>query len=203
MIRDLPGAGPVMYKTHSHNGRAYGVKAFDLRPDDKIVYLVRHPFDVALSGAVFYDLDLHAMAARLLLPGAFNDEGGAGPFEPTGSWVENVAGWLNETRCPILLLRYGDLLTDPAGELSRVMSFLGQPASKERMAAAAAFSSFETMKASHLLEGFDQGPRRGRQALFFRQGRVDQWKTDLPKPLQRTLSAQLGPLMDILGFERA
>jgi hypothetical protein len=202
LCRTLPGEGPVMFKTHTLNGSAFDAPAFDIQPHDRIVYIVRHPFDVAVSAAHFFGLTPEAMAARMLLEGAFNDNGGYAPFEATGSWLQNVAGWLTEDRCPILLVRYADLVSDPGGELKRVLEFTAKPVSRERIAAAVDFSSFAWLQQSQLQEGFDQGPSRDPRATFFRVGSNDQWKGELPPAVIQSLDAALGELMEVLNFER-
>jgi hypothetical protein len=98
--RRLPGEGPLAFKTHTLNGAMFNAAAFNLCKADRVVYVVRHPFDVALSCAHFFDLDLEAMAERMLVAGAFNVTNGGAPFEVTGSWLQNVAGWINEKSPP-------------------------------------------------------------------------------------------------------
>jgi hypothetical protein len=202
LTRQLPGEGPVMFKTHTLNGLVLDRPAFEIRPEDRIVYIVRHPLDVLISATHFYDLSSEAMAERMVLSGAFNNEGGVAPFEVVGSWIENVSGWLTETRCPIMLVRYRDLCFDTAGQLANVLNFIGRPATSERVRAAVAFSNFEWLQHSHADEGFDQGPLRDRMAPFFRVGLQDQWKQDLPRDLAVSLSGKLGELMDVFGYER-
>ncbi len=200
--RRLPGEGPLPFKTHTLNGRIFSARAFNIRKIDRAVYVVRHPFDVALSCAHFFDLDLQAMAERMLLAGAFNVTGGGAPFEVTGSWLQNVTGWINEKRCPLLVVRYRDLREDTPGTLTRVLQFMGKDVRADRIERAVAFSAFDQLQRSHAETGFDQGPGRDRKAAFFRVGRQGQWKDHLPTPLIHMLAAELGPLMDELGFER-
>lgn len=198
----LPGEGPVMLKTHTLNGSVFGLPAFTFQPGDGIVYIVRHPLDVAVSGAHFFDIDQTHMAARMLLPGATNHSGGA-YYEVTGSWVENVAGWLNETRAPIHLIRFEALCANPANELARLLKFLGRPVLHERLHRAARRTSFQGLKASQESAGFYQGPGRDPRATFFRAGKAGQWKRALNGNVAAHLSDELGELMRVLDYERA
>jgi hypothetical protein len=205
-LRARPGVGPVMLKTHTLNGVAFGLPSFEIRPDDHVVYIVRHPLDVLVSAASFYGIQPPAMAERLLTAGAFNAQAGRAPFETTGSWLENVAGWLNETRCPITLVRYSDLLANPSRELGRVVDAIGLDGApsgdRSALERAAAFSDFKGLQQSHAAFGFDQGPGRDRRAAFFREGRDDQWKTDLDAGLAYRTAEAVGEIMTVLGFER-
>jgi hypothetical protein len=200
--RRLPGEGALSFKTHTLNGSILGAPAFNIRKIDRAVYIVRHPFDVALSCAPFFGLSLEAIAERMLLAGAFNVTDGRAPFEVTGSWLQHVTGWINEKRCPLLVVRYRDLRLDTPAQLTRILRFMGKSVQPDRIARAVAFSAFDQLQRSHAEGGFDQGPDRDRKATFFRVGEQDQWKERLPAPLIGKLAAELGPLMDQLGFER-
>ncbi len=206
-IRDMPsegtaGEGPALVKTHTLNGTVFGLPAFDFRGGDRIVYIVRHPLDVAVSGVHFFGLDHTHMAARMLLPGATNHSGGMF-WEITGSWVENVAGWLNEARIPILLVRYEALCRDPGAELARVLAFLDRSIDHGRIRRAVEHAAFHTLQASQQAEGFDQGPGRDARATFFRSGKVGEWRSKLEPDVAARLSGELGALMDVLGYDRA
>lgn len=201
-VRAMPGEGPVHLKTHTLNGLVFGEPAFAFQPGDRIVYLVRHPLDVIVSGAHFFQTDLEAMAGRLLTSGAFNTSDG-GYYEVTGSWAENVGGWTTETRCPVLLVRYDGLRAAPAAEFARILGFLGLEPEPARIERTLVHSAFEIQKAAHAEEGFDQGPGRDPRHLFYRVGEAGQWRTVLPRRLIDQVVESVGPYMDAFGFERA
>lgn len=200
-VRKRPGTGPVFLKTHTLNGVVLDKPAFVFGPEDRIIYVIRHPLDVLVSAAQFFGLDLPAMADRLMLNGAFNTSDG-GYYEITGSWIENVGGWTTETRCPVLLVKFEQLCEDAGGVLSGILRFLGQPPSPHRVARAAADTAFETLQAAHAADGFDQGPGRDARHTFFRVGKTGQWRTEVPAPLAARLVAALGPYMDAFSYEK-
>jgi hypothetical protein len=189
----------VFLKTHTLNGVVFGAPAFFLEPQDRIVYVIRHPLDVLVSAAHFFQLDVEAMAERMLTSGAFNTSGG-GYFEITGSWIENVGGWVTETRCPILLVRFEALVSTTGAELRRVLGFLGETASQDGLERAAQAASFETLQAAHEEHGFDQGPGRDPRHSFFRVGQAGQWRTVLPPALATRMTAELGPYMKTFDY---
>jgi len=201
--RQTPGEGPLVFKTHTLNGDIFGRRSFRFRPGDRIVYIVRHPLDVLVSAAAFFELSLEAMAERMRLPGAFNRVPPHGVFEVTGSWDEHVSGWLTETQAPLHLVRYETLAAETAGTLAEVLTFLDGGADAARVERAVAFSRFDILKRSAETDGFDQGPGRDRRAVFFREGRTGQGAALTPPGLQAELVAAFGPLIKALGFEAA
>jgi hypothetical protein len=200
--RLMEGEGAVLFKTHTLNGSAFGEPAFRFEPADRIVYVVRHPLDVAVSGAAFFGIDQKQMAARILLPGATNQSDGR-HFEITGSWREHVGGWLNETRVPIHLIRYEDLRSHPAAQLRRLLRFMDQPVEHERVHRAIRHASFSHLKQSQQTEGFYQGPARDPRATFFREGKAGGWRRALDPALAAHLSHSLQDLMRMFGYQRA
>lgn len=202
LTRELPGTGPIIFKTHTLNGSIAGTPAFQFQPDDRIVYIVRHPLDVTVSGAHFFGIGHEGMADQIQRNGASTRSNDAF-FEVTGSWLENVAGWMNEGTHPLLLVKYENLCARPINELRRVLKFLGRPVLHKQLHRAVRHTSFEGLRRSQIEEGFDQGPGRDRRAAFFRNGQPNQWRTALPEHLVLRLDAQFGPLMEILGYERA
>jgi hypothetical protein len=202
-LRETPGEGPIIVKTHTLNGEAFGRASFRLGPEDRIVYLVRHPFDVLLSAAAFFGHTLQTMADRMRLAGAFNrSPPDRGVYEITGSWRENVSGWLTETRAPLILIRYDDLIEAPEATLERVLTFGGWTPDQVRITEATAFSHFDILRRSTQTTGFDQGEGRDPRAEFFRVGRSGQWRTEAPSALRQALATEFGDVMAVLGFDQ-
>src|SRR3981081_347812 len=91
----------------------------------KIVYIVRDPRDVVLSQYHFH------RKRRLVQDGVpveqFVTRFVAGSTSAYASWGENVAGWLatRHGRPDFLLLRYEDMMAQPALELAKLALFLG------------------------------------------------------------------------------
>ncbi len=201
-IRQTIGDGPAVVKTHTLNGTVFGLPSFDLQAADRVVYILRHPFDVAVSGAEFFGISQAEMAGRMVLAGATNQSGDA-YWEVTGSWRQHVAGWLNETKVPILLVRYEALCSAPRHQLARILSFMGRPVDHRRLKRAVEHSAFDILQASQRTDGFNQGPSRDPRAVFFRKGRPGDWTSALAAEVAAGLSLELGELMDRLGYAHA
>jgi len=87
----------------------------------RAIYLVRDVRDVALS--------LFAVEEARSRPresfAAFTEDLAAGKTLGYGSWQTHVDSWLGAAGLDLLVLRYEDLLADPARGVARMASFLG------------------------------------------------------------------------------
>src|SRR5215467_9806005 len=112
----------------------------------RVIYIVRDPRDVAVSQYHFHrkcrliadDCPMEDYLPRFL----------AGEVCRHGSWGENVASWL-ATRRPghrFLLLRYEDMVSSTATELSRIAGFLGIPATPSLISQTVERSSADRMR---------------------------------------------------------
>jgi hypothetical protein len=187
-------------KTHTANLTAFGTPAFELRPDDRVIYLVRHPLDVALSNADYNNQDLDSSIELMCRSGTCVASGTLGSVEARGSWTENVTGWLGTTACPVLLVRYEDLSADTGRMLREMLTFIGQPVDEERLARAVELSSFSRLQRQERETGFQEAPTNTRSGRFFREGRSGQWRTEMSSEQIERLSSYCAETMTRLGY---
>jgi Sulfotransferase domain len=121
----------------------------------RAVCLVRDPIDVMMSVWDFQHLTgegglLHATpeqeAAMLAQFSQHWITTGGAVFPWAGGWVANVGSWLDQTRLPILVVRYENLKQQPFEQLKRILAFLGRQASPERIAAAVEAGKVDNMR---------------------------------------------------------
>ena len=187
-------------KTHTANLVAFGAPAFDLRPEDRVIYLARHPLDVALSNADYNNQDLNASIDLMCRPGTCVAANTLASVEARGSWPEHVAGWLNATACPVLLVRYEDLLADSEEMLRRMLAFIGLPIDEARLKRAVEQADFSRLQRQERETGFQEAPANTRSGRFFREGRSGQWRTEMsPEQIER-LSGYCAETMARLGY---
>jgi len=196
-LKSLPR--PRIIKTH---------QPFDPRYQ-RVICVVRDPRDVVLSK---YHFDIKI---RILEEGCpiehYVKRFLSGEVSPEyGSWGENVGSWLAAKRnsCKFqsggfLLLRYEDMLSDPAGELSRVAAFLGICASPERIASAVERSSADRMRNLEKSQSHLWSTTRNTQQdkPFVRVAKARSWTTELPDAGVREIESAWGPLIAELGYE--
>ncbi|WP_260582042.1 sulfotransferase domain-containing protein [Sphingopyxis sp. PET50] len=175
-------AAPFFIKTHDlYAHAADGTALFPADASRAAVYLVRNPLDVALSFAHHSGHDPGWAIARMadddatlnVWPDRISD------FLPVhlGSWSAHVASWTRQQDIPLCLLRYEDMLADPAAALARVAAIAGIDATPQAIAAAAAASSLAALRAREAEEGFREKPPG--MPNFFRSGRAGEWTSAL------------------------
>ncbi|MFZ0685805.1 MAG: sulfotransferase domain-containing protein [Terriglobales bacterium] len=169
----------------------------------RVVYIVRDPRDVVVSQYHYHrkirkiedDSPIEKFVARFL----------AGETCPHGSWGQNIGTWLytSEGDPRFLLLRYEDMVADPARELAKVASFLKLPSSPELIAQAVERSSADNMRKLEKAQPDKNGLMRGsrKDLSFVRAAGSGGWRTGLPAPMVAKIEAAWGPLMQHLGYE--
>jgi aryl sulfotransferase len=173
---------PFFVKTHDqYTCAADGTPLFPADASRSVIYIVRNPLDVALSFAHHSQQDLDATIARMadsratlnVWPDRISD------FLPVhlGRWSDHVAGWTQQKAIPVCLIRYEDMLADPAAALARVAAASGIDTTPEAIAAAARASSLESLQAREAAEGFSEKPAN--MPAFFRSGRAGEWTSAL------------------------
>lgn len=172
----------------------------------KVIYIVRGPRDIAVS---YYH---YQIKYRQLPPGfpleefvplliADNFEGLYGP------WGDHVMSWLamRDTRDAFLLLRYEDLMQNPARELAKVAALLGIPAAPERVRQAVERSSANRMSSLEKEQSRQWvSTKKSRQDIpFVRAAGCGQYKSALSEESVRQIESAWGAVMLSLGYELA
>jgi estrone sulfotransferase len=157
----------------------------------RVIYVVRDPRDVLFS-------QYHSLRKLARIEDEFPIEDFVERFvtgklnHHLGSWGENVGSWLaTRSRYPgFLLLRYEDLLSGTARELTRVADFVGLPATPERISQAVERSSKEKMRESE--------KKQKQNAMPAKSGG---WRNDLREPQIARIETAWGDIMACLGYE--
>ena len=106
------------------------------RPEPRVLYVVRHPADVAVS---YYH---YLIKMRVIPPGHDVDRFVAsfvsGGLDDFGRWGDHVTGWLDarEGESDFVLVRYEDVLDDPGEALAAAVELIGADVDDVTMAAA-------------------------------------------------------------------
>lgn len=164
----------VFLKTHNIAARFDSGRFPDPDSTAAAIYVVRDPRDVALSYAYHYKMALGMAVMALCTSSAHNiKQETLGMTELLMSWGEHVQGWTSLKGYPLLVLRYEDLLAEPAGGVRAVAQFLTRPLSAEQVEAIVAATAFDQLKGQEKERGFNESVRA---EGFFRSGRADQWR---------------------------
>ena len=167
------------------------------------IYLIRNPLDVAVSLA-FHDghEDMRRSIAKMCdeeasLGGSKSQQ--LGQF--MGSWSLHVESWVDQTEIPVLLVRYEDMLSNTARELTRVVQFARPelPIDDVRIAMAVEHARFDRLQEVETAQRFRETPPRAKR--FFRRGQAEDWRHHLTGRDVRQLVDRHRNVMARFGYQ--
>jgi hypothetical protein len=169
------GSGPEIFlKTHNVAAKFDSGPFPDPASTASAIYVVRDPRDVALSYAWHYKITLGLAVVALCTSSAFNiKQERLGLSELLMSWGEHVFGWTSLKGCPLLVLRYEDLLADPGAGVRAIKAFLNKSLSPDQVAEIVAATAFAQLRDQEKARGFNESVR---SEGFFRAGTAGQWR---------------------------
>lgn len=169
----------------------------------RVIYIVRDPRDVALS---YYNFQrkYRQIADDYPLRRYISDfVAGRLSSADWGTWAENVGSWLvRDGRDGFLLLRYEDMIADPAHELGRIACFLNRSASPQLLASAIERSSAPRLRELERSQGSDWVTTKDKRhdIPFIGSASSGGWKSRLPAESVAEIESAWGPLMSRLGY---
>lgn len=166
---------PKYLKTHdTFRLNNEGLAIYPKEAINSVIYIVRNPLDVAVS-VKFHNNSNFDYASNAVCNGYILNKPNHRPVlhEQIGSWRENINSWL-DSGMPIYTLRYEDLLLNPQDGFSKLLSFLNIECDQETLLKVIEMSSFDNLKKQET-EGYFK-ERIQNQKIFFRKGKINQWK---------------------------
>tara|TARA_R110002167_G_scaffold81834_5_gene223675 strand:- start:401 stop:1285 length:885 start_codon:yes stop_codon:yes gene_type:complete len=111
-----------------------------------IVYLIRHPADVALSYAHHMNKSVDETISIMNNEQAFieSDRNPNKLDQFVGSWSQHVLCWSNQTEAPIKILKYENIKNNTQSSLEQLLNFLDIQCDAERLRKAVRFSDLDT-----------------------------------------------------------
>jgi hypothetical protein len=196
--------GLLFFKVHDMFRRnSRGEPLFPGDASAGAVYIVRNVMDLALSLSRHSGIESAGAVERLCDPGhaAARSEGRLDDQlrQVLGSWSGHVSSWLDQSELRVHLLRYEDLLRNPAEVFAGVVRFCGLPYDEERVHRAVAFSSFEELQRQEREHGFRERLEQS-SSPFFRHGAAGRWTADLAPDLALRLRQAHGGMLRRLGY---
>jgi hypothetical protein len=185
-------------KTHNAHSRISGRWLIPARLTRAAVYLIRDPRDMVLSYADHFALDPDKAAVAIASPQNVVPTNSRTVMQFLGNWSDHVRSWGRAKEFPVLVLRYEDLLSDPAAQFEKVLRLIGAPIDPDTLAQATRFSSFDVLAAQEAAAGFRE--KGGAQTRFFRRGVSGQWRDALPDDIVAKITADHGAVMKRHGY---
>jgi aryl sulfotransferase len=145
------------------------------------LYIVRDPRDVAVSWAHFAAVGLDEAIRFLCDPAAVLLPTSGRPSLTVPQrllcWSGHARSWLDAPGRPCCLIRYEDMLADPAAAIRRAASYARIDHTEADLHRAVALTRFDSLREREARHGFDGGQPRG--TPFFRNGRAGGWRAAL------------------------
>lgn len=191
---------PMWIKTHFANLQPEGLPhCIPKEFTEKAIHVVRDPRSVLLSMSRFFglstELAIEAMNNKLFTIGD-NVEYST---QLVSSWSTHVASWTSETRFPVHVVKYEDLMVDAGKELTEVLEVLGEDIYPERVAAAVEATELSQLKQKESAEGFRENRGVNSAKTFFNKGGT-RWKDELEPKFIAQIEKDHGELMNLLGY---
>lgn len=183
---DLPALRGAWYDRVAHRHPGHFFKVHDqYNPQlhtpansSLVLYIVRNPWDVAVSYAAHRGRSIADTIPIL------EDENYVAALSLTerkaqlpqfyGSWSTHAASWIDQNAIPVHITRYEDLLASPCPTFAAILQACGYRIDEARLHAAIDASSFEKLRAQETECGFQEKPPAAEK--FFRQGRAGAWQ---------------------------
>ncbi len=169
-----------------------------------VIYIVRDPRDVVVS-EYHYQRKTRRISDHYPLDDYVQRFLAGQTYVENGSWGEHVTSWLaaRDGDLRFLLVRYEGLLSDTAGELARITSFLGISATPHRLQQVVELSSADRMRELEAMQGDASSLMKGsrKDVPFVRSAKSGGWRSDLPDSLVGKIEATWGPVMRYLGYD--
>jgi hypothetical protein len=205
---------PKIFFTHDNYTKDY-TGNLDSKIDyagKKVVLLVRHPADVAVSQ--YYQWQYRMKPNKVAL-NRYPERGrDIGIFEfvtreeaGLARAIDFMNGWAREAGSSenLLVVRYEDMRSQPEPVLGEILAFIGTPGSEDEIRAAVAFASFENMRKMETnrtfwLSGGRMKPRdrSNPQSFKTRRGKVGGYRDYFDErelaEIDRMIAEQLSPV---------
>lgn len=193
---------PRMFKTHYANVTISGLPAF-IPPEltQRAIYILRDPRSVALSVSRFLNISMdravEQMANKNFQIGEYDN--GLQVPQIISSWSNNVKSWVSQTIYPVHIVKYEDMLIDPAKELRECLEFMGLEPDSERIERSVESAELSRLRKTETEQGFSEYKHRPEIGPFFNEGGT-RWQHELAPKWVEQIEKDHGELMRELGY---
>ncbi len=189
----------VFVKTHNACVLADGQALITPAATAGAIYLIRNPFDIAISFADHYQVSLQR-AVDLLCDDTYTLPAIPGQLEQVlMSWSSHVKSWTKAPDMRLHVMRYEDMSAKPFKAFSALSKFLDLPKEPERVKRAIRFSAFRELKSQEDKGGFLEARPDGK-AKFFRAGKTGGWRKALSEAQVAQLIEAHGEVLREFGY---
>ena len=182
-------------KTHNAMMTINNYKFTDSVNTNGFIYLVRDPRDVIISYASHNNQSLEETLEIMTSNFSRTTE----DKTIMSSWSINYNSWKN-SNFEKIIIRYEDLIENPEINFYKIIAFLNKindlPISNEKISKAISNTNFDKLKILEKKKGFAEAKKN----IFFRKGKVGQWKTELKKDIIKKIEESFNKEMKELKY---
>lgn len=145
------------------------------------IYIIRNPLDLAISYSFHngetIDQTIYLLNKADAKIAAKKTKLNTQTQQILTSWSDHVISWVDQSKLPVHVIRYEDMLDNPQKAFGAALEFLQLKYNESEIAQAIKNSSFDTLKEMEITDGFTE--RSLHSEFFFRKGKSKEWKTEL------------------------
>ena len=159
----------------------------------KVVFVVRDPRDIAVSGAFYWKMSVHRFFAHMIA--------GTGPMRAIGPWGKYVASWIeHKDRINYVTAKYDQMLGGPA-YLHHIIDNLGFDIPFEQIFEAYKRQEFDVKVKDIIRNGrlYNQGIAPNLHLL--RKGISGDWRNHFDSKDLKLVENSYGGLLDLLDYQ--
>jgi hypothetical protein len=196
-------SGPLFKKVHdAYLSTAEGRPMFPPEVTAGVVYIIRNPFDVAVSYAHHLNCDVNHIITCMGDPAyalcGREDRAYHQLRQRLLSWSMHVLSWVDAPNMRLHVIRYEDMKHRPLDTLTKATRFCGLPDNPERVSRAIRFSAFGVLQAQENTHGFKE--KSPKATSFFREGLTGSWRELLGEDDVKTLIRDHRTVMQRFGY---
>ena len=190
----------LFLKSHSANLSINGNQMFDMKYVDRVVHIVRNPFDVLPSFAHHMGIPVDEAWTKMRNDKLAMNESEKQHREVSSSWELHTNSFLSIAHNPdkYLLIRYEDLKMKPITTFKKVVEFTGLNYSEERLVGAIYRSSFENLKSQEETDGFKE---KAKDRTFFRKGQIGSFKDEVSLEIREEMKVKYAEICKKLKYQ--
>ena len=194
-------------KTHS-SMCTVGTHKFTTRQNTKgAIYLVRDPRDVLVSYSHHLGLkyektfDILSSPLSFEYPASKSYKAKNYKYSLIGSWSNHYNSWKTYKSCEVLIVKYEEMLSDPAGTFYKILEYLDKiddvKIDSEKFKKSLEQTEFKELQKMEKIQGFTE---KGMGDLFFREGKMGSWKKDVDLKIIKKIEKIFKKEMVELGY---
>ncbi|NSW44486.1 MAG: sulfotransferase domain-containing protein [Bacteroidales bacterium] len=181
----------------------FGMPFLPTQNSKAVIYLVRNPFDVAISfsrhlgisidktidimNQDHYQLSVPKKKYLNQLP------------QIIGSWSKHIESWLSQNEIPLIIVKYEEMLHRPYETFAKILTFIGKNYTTEKLSDAIHFASFENLSKQEQQFGFEE--KSLYQQVFFHTGKSEYYKTILNRNQINTIFENHNSMIKYFNYE--